>query len=640
MRLLSLDSEDGLILSEDLPEKELPAYSILSHTWSLRGIEDEVTFADINNRTYRDKAGYSKVLFCARQAKQNGLDYCWVDTCCIDRSNSTELNRAIQSMFRWYQNAAFCYIYLSDVSTAASDGQNNKYRNWENDFKRSRWFRRGWTLQELLAPRRVVFFSQEGRDLGHREDLVHLLVPITRITPAALQGRELSTFSSGARQQWVEGRETKEPEDIVYCMLGVLGFSLVPNYGEGEANARARLRDEINKTAVFRRGVSYVDVATLLIFAVVLFIVPHWLTGSDGVQSYQQERKLDSNLPIYAVLGVTGVGKSTFIATAGGKHIETGRPPSISHQLESHTDATNFYRFDSRITGPGCLVDTPGIDESNRTRTDTEIMLTIENSLRELNVKDKLLMGLIFLYDIRSPRATGSILTALDTTLHMMDRLLGVTSIAKITLVTTKWTVGATYQQRVEEEQRERMLRMSYWQGPLSCNSEMARYDNTKDSALNIIARLKSRETPIEPPVDGCFPKPGQLASPKSPQQSTFAKSTSWRLSTALKWLLDAAAAVVACLLVYTGLDHYGSEDKTMGGGIMITVGVCTFAALGLIFTHGIWPLTTMWIPMACLLIGSSIDDLMRLGIMGFRLIDGLVMATGVCLLTGWWIYG
>ncbi|RYO48237.1 hypothetical protein AA0116_g12635 [Alternaria tenuissima] len=105
MRLLYITPDERLGWTEDLIGDKIPPYAILSHTWK-EG--QEVTFADLKDLdnavdvdTQR-KEGYQKIRFCAQQAKRDGLDYFWVDTCCIDKANNTELSRAINSMFRWY----------------------------------------------------------------------------------------------------------------------------------------------------------------------------------------------------------------------------------------------------------------------------------------------------------------------------------------------------------------------------------------------------------------------------------------------------------------------------------------------------------------------------------------------------------
>ncbi|KAH6719559.1 heterokaryon incompatibility protein-domain-containing protein [Leptodontidium sp. MPI-SDFR-AT-0119] len=111
MRLLHLDGGGNPSLTEFF-EDDIPEYAILSHRWEA----EEVTFKDMTDGTNRIKAGYGKIYFCGEQARRDGLEYFWVDTCCIDKSSSAELSEAINSMFRWYQKAARCYVYLSDVS--------------------------------------------------------------------------------------------------------------------------------------------------------------------------------------------------------------------------------------------------------------------------------------------------------------------------------------------------------------------------------------------------------------------------------------------------------------------------------------------------------------------------------------------
>jgi hypothetical protein len=164
MRLLRYNEQGelGIVSFDDRPT---PPYAILSHTWEADA--EEVTFADLVNGDGTAKRGYKKIHFCGQQARQDGLQYFWVDTCCIDKADKAELSHAIRSMFRWYQNAARCYVYLSDVSTRKRkiDDVLGKF-TWEVAFRSSRWFTRGWTLQELLAPSTVEFFSQEW--IGHR----------------------------------------------------------------------------------------------------------------------------------------------------------------------------------------------------------------------------------------------------------------------------------------------------------------------------------------------------------------------------------------------------------------------------------------------------------------------------------------
>jgi hypothetical protein len=220
MRLLKIDN-DGRFRLEWLSKDKIPPYAILSHTWGT-GKDDEVTYKDIIDGTGSNKPGFQKLTFCGNQAKADGLDHFWVDTCCIDKSSSAELSEAINSMFRWYQNAARCYVYLSDVSVHTRDGQTD-HVEWESAFRNSRWFERGWTLQELLAPNTVVFYSQDHVRLGDKKSLEQQITDVTGIAIEALRGRILSEFSLEERFLWAEKRQTTQEEDKAYCLLGIFG---------------------------------------------------------------------------------------------------------------------------------------------------------------------------------------------------------------------------------------------------------------------------------------------------------------------------------------------------------------------------------------------------------------------------------
>jgi hypothetical protein len=222
---------------------DIPQYAILSHTWG--SDDDEVTFQDVMDGTGTEKAGYRKVEFCAEQVARDGLQYFWVDSCCIDQSNNNEVSEAINSMFRWYGNAVRCYVFLSDISNSDQSKQQSKL-SWEADFRASRWFKRGWTLQELLAPVRVEFFTQDGQRLGNKQSLEREIHEITGIPITALQGTFLSQFGIEERFRWADNRQTKRDEDMAYCLLGIFGVFMPLIYGEGRANAIHRLRREIN----------------------------------------------------------------------------------------------------------------------------------------------------------------------------------------------------------------------------------------------------------------------------------------------------------------------------------------------------------------------------------------------------------
>jgi hypothetical protein len=250
MRLLHTRSEEGFRWTEYLGGKKIPPYAILSHTWT-EG--QEVTYADIKelgkavDTDGKSKQGYQKLRFCAEQAERDGLDFFWVDTCCIDKSNNTELSKAINSMFSWYQNADRCYVYLSDVEirTLDVDRSDEPARRWQPAFKESRWFTRGWTLQELLAPKAVEFFSAKGERLGDKVSLKHVIHETTNIPIGALTGDSLVEFSVADRFSWAANRQTTEAEDGAYCLFGIFSVHLPLIYGEGREKALKRLKKEI-----------------------------------------------------------------------------------------------------------------------------------------------------------------------------------------------------------------------------------------------------------------------------------------------------------------------------------------------------------------------------------------------------------
>lgn len=170
MRLLERQSNGGFRLTDDLLDKDVSRYpyAILSHRWGQAS--EEVTFEDMQKSSGRDKAGYKKIEFCGEQASKDDLKYFWVDSCCIDKKNAVELSEAINSMYRWYSRAARCYVYLSDVSACDEDGHTTQ-STLDGEFRTSEWFLRGWTLQELLAPGFVEFFSLESKRLGDKISL-------------------------------------------------------------------------------------------------------------------------------------------------------------------------------------------------------------------------------------------------------------------------------------------------------------------------------------------------------------------------------------------------------------------------------------------------------------------------------------
>lgn len=181
----------------------------------------------------------SKIRRCCDYARARGCAYLWIDTCCIDKTSSAELSEAINSMFTWYSLADVCYVFLSDVS--ANDDPAEK----DSSFRRSMWFKRGWTLQELIVPSKNVFLSKDWRMIGTKTSLAPVIEGVTGIdTGILLHTRQLHTVSVSDRMAWAAGRETTRIEDEAYCLMGIFGVRLPIIYGEG-SQAFVRLQEEI-----------------------------------------------------------------------------------------------------------------------------------------------------------------------------------------------------------------------------------------------------------------------------------------------------------------------------------------------------------------------------------------------------------
>jgi hypothetical protein len=245
MRLLRSKPGGGFELS-NFNTNDIPPYAILSHTWSEGG---EVTYDELVAGEGKNKTGYAKLRFCEERSTKDGLSYFWVDTCCIDKRDNNELSTALNSMFRWYQRATKCYVYLLDVHVPDEVMDAQAFRiTWEDALRKSRWFTRGWTLQELLAPASVEFFSANGKQLGSKITLDQEIHEITQIPIKALRKYDPQEFSVGERMSWATKRRTTVEEDRAYCLLGLFGVFLPLIYGEGEKHAFKRLRKEIQNS--------------------------------------------------------------------------------------------------------------------------------------------------------------------------------------------------------------------------------------------------------------------------------------------------------------------------------------------------------------------------------------------------------
>jgi hypothetical protein len=256
---------------------QAPEYAILSHTWGA----GEVSYAAFQDEATRSSLqGFRKIELVRAQAVRDKFKYIWIDTCCIDKSSSAELSEAINSMFKWYRDAAVCYVYLEDYTSSEQQSvgpsenvttrgnthvgdiiQSHKNNNHEDGNRsdgndsdmstslwRCKWFHRGWTLQELIAPKEIRFFGAGWRWIGDKQGLAWTLSRITGIDINVLvDGPELlSSISIAKRMSWAAGRKTRREEDIAYCLMGLFDVNMPMLYGEGP-KAFIRLQEEILK---------------------------------------------------------------------------------------------------------------------------------------------------------------------------------------------------------------------------------------------------------------------------------------------------------------------------------------------------------------------------------------------------------
>ncbi|RAK97271.1 uncharacterized protein BO80DRAFT_193577 [Aspergillus ibericus CBS 121593] len=233
---------------------EIPEYAIFSHTWLQVSEGTELVFEDLPSSleiSVREQQvegykymfpkayqGFRKAWLCCQQALRDGIPWVWIDTCCIDKRSTVELSEAINSMFRWYKNARRCYVYLADLDVTAEGVT-------VEQLKSCRWFERGWTLQELLAPSEVLFFEKNWIFLGYKSTMDSIISDRTGIDSAILRGwRRLTDASVAERMSWASGRKTTREEDIAYCLMGIFDVNMPLLYGEGE-KAFIRLQEEI-----------------------------------------------------------------------------------------------------------------------------------------------------------------------------------------------------------------------------------------------------------------------------------------------------------------------------------------------------------------------------------------------------------
>ncbi|KAI4280416.1 MAG: hypothetical protein L6R35_005891 [Caloplaca aegaea] len=251
-------------------DSEIPEYAILSHRWG----SDEASYQDCEKGIQHTRMGFAKIGGCCNLALKNKLGWAWVDTCCIDKRSSAELSEAINSMYKWYRDARFCYVYLNDVLW--EDGTPELYQASMDQFRGSNWFTRGWTLQELIAPEHVHFLDRRWRSIGTKRSMIDEISKITRIDVHHLRRRIGSgplevepctkkldcrghsyrcrdlfvrseyEASIATKMSWASKRQTSRTEDMAYCLLGLFDVNMPLLYGEG-SKAFIRLQHEVLK---------------------------------------------------------------------------------------------------------------------------------------------------------------------------------------------------------------------------------------------------------------------------------------------------------------------------------------------------------------------------------------------------------
>ena len=241
MRLINTGT--GLI--EEFIGDDVPKYAILSHTWE----KDEISLQEFQRLMDPDfaddpktavgkaKAGFIKIKGCVELAASRGMPFVWIDTCCIDKTSSADLTESINSMYRWYASSKVCFAYLVDVQPVPGFLQTPAWQN-------SRWFSRGWTLQELVAPSDVEFYCDSWDYLGSRKSWARMLSNLTGIPKKVLERNDLSSASVAQKMSWAAHRKTTRKEDLAYCLLGLFDINMPLLYGEGE-KAFLRLQEHI-----------------------------------------------------------------------------------------------------------------------------------------------------------------------------------------------------------------------------------------------------------------------------------------------------------------------------------------------------------------------------------------------------------
>ncbi|KAF1951964.1 HET-domain-containing protein [Byssothecium circinans] len=220
----------------------VPDYAILSHRW----LEYEVSYSDMFNLTDEIKQtnGYKKIVHCCKQAASVGLDYVWIDTCCVNKQDKDEVAYAINAMFAWYRKSQVCYCYMYDVPKNDLDLEHK-----DSKFRTSQWFTRGWTLQELLAPLYLIFFNHDWEEIGTKSSFKGIIAEITGIAPSIVVLNQGGDVSVAQRLAWAAERQTQVAADKSYCLTDLGTINSIGSVEEDEEKAFFRLQVQMLKTS-------------------------------------------------------------------------------------------------------------------------------------------------------------------------------------------------------------------------------------------------------------------------------------------------------------------------------------------------------------------------------------------------------
>ena len=352
MRLLNVHTLE----LEEFLTSATPEYAILSHTWG----DDEVSFQDVQRQDSPpadERAGFPKIAYSCTQAAKDALGYIWIDTCCIDKTSSAELSEAINSMYELYAGATKCYAYLADVP-----GEHGSIP-WDQEptreflggaFANSRWWTRGWTLQELIAPKEVIFYGSTWRFLTTKHEMASVISAITGIDCPILEDArdtrlELDDICVARKLSWAARRQTSKIEDQAYCLLGLFKVNMPLLYGEGAA-AFTRFQEELmkqsNDTSLFawEGDIGTMDGSLIHYHSSMLAPSPAYFEQGNRIHRWPQPRSAEAytitKKGLHITLPALYLRKGYWLATLGCRYDDCP-PGSLAITVKENADGTS-----------------------------------------------------------------------------------------------------------------------------------------------------------------------------------------------------------------------------------------------------------------------------------------------------------